>query len=89
MFGSCMDGRILNLAIHGYARTTTAGGSGESYADDIADAIAVALDKSHIPVASGYMDIDWISNNTIRDPSEASAFHSICQVQCTLIQPEN
>lgn len=79
---SCLDGRVSRLAIHTYARTVTNGPSGESQADDIADAIAASLDGLHI--ASADMDVTWISNTTIRDPSESSAFHSICQVQIEL-----
>jgi len=76
----CLDGRVVRLAVHTYARTTST--SGETQADDIADAIAASLDGLHIPDPE--LDINWVSNTTIRDPSEASAFHSVCQIEISL-----
>lgn len=76
---------MLRLAIHAYARTETGQPMGETLADDIADAIAAELDGERISVGGEWMDINWISNNTIRDPSEAAAFHSICQIECSFV----
>lgn len=70
----CLDGRAVRVAIHAYAL-------GEHMADDIADAIAAFLDGSNLSIGINEADINWISNTTIRDPYEAGAFHSICQVE--------
>jgi hypothetical protein len=80
----CLDGSIVRFAVHGYARTVSGGDPGETAANKIGEAFSAALGGATLTLAAPYAsdcDLAWISNTTVRDPSEASAFHVICQFE--------
>lgn len=81
---SCLDGSTVRFAVHGYARTVSGGDPGETTANKIGEAFSETLDGASFALSSPYpadCDVRWISNTTVRDPSEASAFHVICQFE--------
>lgn len=81
----CLDGMVYRTAIHTYARTVAGQLSGENMADDAKDAIGSALDGYHTSVNGWDMDVVKLpGGTTIRDPSEASSFHSICQIEISV-----
>jgi len=85
---SCMDGSIISMVFHSWARTTTADGAGENKANDIGDVIATTLDGVELDLPSPYPAkayINWVSNQTIRDADESSAFHNLCALEITIV----
>ena len=82
----CMDGATIRFAIHTYTKTGT-GGDGESLANNIGKAIGASLDGLTMDLDTPYpstADFTWISTQVVRDPSEASVFHSICQMEASV-----
>jgi hypothetical protein len=76
----CLDGGLVSFAIHGYARS-------ESQANEIGEEYVIALDQITLPLPAPYpadVELNWISNTTVRDPSETTAFHVISQFEATV-----
>lgn len=78
---SCVDGGEWTVAMHGFAKDRMDGArrveTAEDYAGRLGEAIASALDKHSIDLATGTARILWTGSQLLMDPEEAGCFHSV------------
>lgn len=78
---TCLDGQEITVAIHAFAQDRKQGSAvvetAEDFASRIGAAIAKSLDRRKADIVGGRMTIAWRGSQLLRDPEEASAFHSV------------
>lgn len=80
--GSCVDGGLIDLTYHAFAKPRTEGGvvveTAEDHAARIGAAIASCLDRARLDLDGGRsIKIMWRSSQLIHDGDEPDAWHSI------------
>ena len=80
---SCVDGALIDMAMHGFAKPREDGGqvveTAEDHAGRIGAAIARAIDGKRVPLDNGYLAFTWRGSQLLQDPEEADAFHTVQQ----------
>jgi hypothetical protein len=88
IIGSCVDGMIVTLAVHGFSTGRYVDQqlieTAEDHASRIGAAIAASLDKAAFDIPGGKAKVRWTGPQLLQDPEEANAFHTVqnFQVRC-------
>ncbi len=78
---SCLDGNRLIVAVHGFSKL------GEEAADNVAAAMARALDGAVLDLSASYPakgHVTWVGGQTLRDTDEADAWHAVVNLEITV-----
>lgn len=74
--GSCLQGQVISMAIHSFAK-----GPGENACEAIGAAIVTSLDGRRLAVPGGHCRLRYTAGRTLRDDADTNSWHRVSEFE--------